>query len=240
MGHAGTLERYLKSPQATWRSVNVLDTVGRYHARVGPDHRYRSWEHCYQYFRSAGAAGLRAEPEKAALHLAFYLASWGMYRGSSFLLQFAYTVHLAVVEVLRAERFERLWKADFGSAERDIELIGDQLALAGAIREAYQPFASSNGSRPASDTLVTKVMLGSFGCAPACDEYFKRGLREAGIQFSKVNRPFFARMLEFSVSNSQSLGALQARLLSSQGVSYPLMKLIDMHFWEWGRVARPR
>ena len=32
-----------------------------------------------------------------SLQLAFYLASWGMYRGSSFLIQKDYRVHIPVV-----------------------------------------------------------------------------------------------------------------------------------------------
>ena len=39
-----------------------------------------------------------------SLHLAFYLASWGMYRGSSFLLQKDYKVLVPIVEeVLKPE-----------------------------------------------------------------------------------------------------------------------------------------
>ncbi len=35
-----------------------------------------------------------------ALHLGFYLASWGMYRGSSFLLQKDYKVHVPIVKII--------------------------------------------------------------------------------------------------------------------------------------------
>ena len=55
-------------------------------ARANENGRSRSWEHCYRVFRDA-----RTDPspdyDHLSLHLAFYLASWGMYRGSSFLLQ---------------------------------------------------------------------------------------------------------------------------------------------------------
>lgn len=39
-------------------------------------HRYRSWDICYNAFNS------KVETDNLSLHLAFYLASWGMYRGS--------------------------------------------------------------------------------------------------------------------------------------------------------------
>ena len=49
-------------------------------ARANENGRSRSWEHCYRVFRDA-----RTNPspdcDYLSLHLAFYLASWGMYRG---------------------------------------------------------------------------------------------------------------------------------------------------------------
>ena len=58
-----------------------------------PNHRYRSWEHCYGYFRRHASFRTEADHDIASLHLAFYLASWGMYRGSSALLWKDYKIH---------------------------------------------------------------------------------------------------------------------------------------------------
>ena len=56
-----------------------------------PDHRYFSQELCWKYFYSTKSSGCLIKNEKehnlGSLHLAAYLASWGMYRGSSFLLR---------------------------------------------------------------------------------------------------------------------------------------------------------
>ena len=54
-------------------------------------HRYKSWEHCYRYFKKNKNKELNYD--YAALQLAFYLASWGMYRGSSILLWKDYKIH---------------------------------------------------------------------------------------------------------------------------------------------------
>ena len=62
--------------------------------------RYRSWEHCYYIFnraRNNNARNNETYIDYLSLHLAFYLASWGMYRGSSFLLQRDYKVHIGAV-----------------------------------------------------------------------------------------------------------------------------------------------
>jgi hypothetical protein len=66
----------------------------------GEYHRYLSWEHCYQYFQEQSQTGILRDRDTAALHLGFYLASWGMYRESSFLLQRDYRVHTHVIDVL--------------------------------------------------------------------------------------------------------------------------------------------
>ena len=54
--------------------------------REDPNGRYRSWEYCYKAFHDA-RGNTNADVDYLSLQLAFYLASWGMYRGSSFLLQ---------------------------------------------------------------------------------------------------------------------------------------------------------
>src|SRR6266851_4448858 len=86
-------------------------------------HRYRSWEHCYGYFHRTTAKAVAADRDHAALQLGFYLASWGMYRGSSFLLQHAYTAHLGVIDQLVAPRFSVFWEREFGAGDEDLSLV---------------------------------------------------------------------------------------------------------------------
>lgn len=65
--------------------------------KVDENGRYRSWEHCYSHFIKARESK-EVDYDYLSLQLAFYLASWGMYRGSSFLLQKDYKVHIPVVK----------------------------------------------------------------------------------------------------------------------------------------------
>ncbi|WP_181023629.1 hypothetical protein [Brevibacillus laterosporus] len=44
-----------------------------------------------------------------SLLLAFYLASWGMYRGSSFLLQKDYKVHKDIVIEINSPKYNSFW-----------------------------------------------------------------------------------------------------------------------------------
>jgi len=103
----------------------IHEKISAYFGEVvgDPHHRYRSWEHCYRFFREMKPSGIAAQREHAALQLGFYLASWGMYRGSTFLLQRAYTVHLGVVDCLTLPRFAPLWEREFGSDADDVQLV---------------------------------------------------------------------------------------------------------------------
>ena len=214
--------------------MKLAETIRAYHDSAGEHHRYRSWEHCYQYFQAAGPRGLLANPRQAALQLAFYMASWGMYRGSSFLLQFAYTVHVPLVHAIASERFSDLWGIDMGSDASHSEMVPLVLELMKDVREADRPFALEKGSNLPPDTMVTKVILGTFGCVPACDELFKRGIKRYGMKYSAPNKLFMTRIFGFCRENLGGLQREQKRIAERSGVHYPLMKLVDMHFWQWG------
>ena len=210
--------------------MDLHQKIVAYHSGLGgdPHHRYRSWEHCYQFFRAKTQAEIIEQRENAALQLGFYLASWGMYRGSSFLLQHAYTVHLGVVDCLAAQEYSVLWGKDVGSEKEDVTLVPVILAAVEGVREAYKPFGK------ATDTLVTKVLLGTFGCLPACDRFFIDGFNRSGFSYSYLNDRFVGRVLGFCNTHLAALRKEQARIEAGGGVRYPLMKLVDMYFWQIG------
>ena len=64
---------------------DIETAVNKYKSQSNPDDRYISFDYCYNYFRTTN--DLTQDIEKSCLVLGFYLASWGMFRGSSFLLQ---------------------------------------------------------------------------------------------------------------------------------------------------------
>lgn len=215
--------------------MSIHRAIAAYYGNaLGEHHRYRSWEHCYSYFRRVRPDGLAADRDHAALQLAFYLASWGMYRGSSFLLQYAYTVHRCVIDLIAGTRFDELWNTDFGASETDGQLIPRVRELIVAIGQAYKPFAPANGSAQPTNTLITKVILGTFGCLPACDRYFIDGFKSEGFKYSYLNDNLVERVLGFCQEHLPELQKEQASIEQNGGVRYPLMKLVDMYFWQIG------
>lgn len=133
-----------------------------------------------------------------------------------------------------APRFSALWEQEFGGGDEDTKLVPIILKAVDAIREAYRRFAPPSKARQASDTLVTKVMLGTFGCLPACDRYFIDGWKSEGFSYSYLNKKFVERVLGFCRDHLLSFREEQATIDRNGGIYYPLMKLADMYFWETG------
>lgn len=134
-----------------------------------PVTRFTSFDYCFNYFQSffesesIPALANEANLQISCLHLGFFLASWGMLRGSAELLQKSCRYFVPVIEVI-ANTKAPLWEID---ADRYTDSNIEQLlGLSHAIRRALGG---------ASDILVTKVILGVFGSVPAFDTNFKRG-----------------------------------------------------------------
>jgi len=220
---------------AVGTSVSIHRAIAAFCASgAGEHHRYRSWEHCYRYFRQARSEGLTADRGNAALQLAFYLASWGMYRGSSFLLQHTYTVHRSVIDVIAERRFNDLWAADFGASETDDRFIPLVLELIVDLKQAYKPFAPATGSAQPTDALITKIILGTLGCLPARDRYFNDGFKTAGFRYSSLDDNFIRCVLSFCNKHRGEFEKERRLIEQRSGIHYPLMKLVDMYFWQIG------
>jgi hypothetical protein len=103
------------------------------------------------------------------------------------------------------------------------------LALSSRVRKAFK-VSGVNGS----DTLVTKTMLGVFGCVPAFDRYFRRGF---GCQ--TLCKPALLRIGDYYQDNKVQIDAAQVLTLDfSTGADtkrrYSQAKIIDMVFFQEG------
>jgi hypothetical protein len=81
-------------------------------------------------------------------------------------------------------------------------------------------------------------MLGTVGCLPACDQYFRAGVRKEfrtrDLKFSRLNEGFVVAILKFCHEHREELQEEQLKIEGDRGKHYPLMKLIDMYFWQIG------
>ena len=204
-------------------------------ARRDENGRSRSWEHCYRVFRDA-----RTDPspdcDYLSLHLAFYLASWGMYRGSSFLLQKDYKVLVPIVEEVLKPDYDCL----FGVACADLREseVQDRLEnLNKYIAKHFEPIrnevAGREVSTPVSPVLITKILMGTLGCVPAYDRFFQDGVATYKVTTQTYSPESILKLVDYYEEHNDRLEEVR-RGFVADGLTYPQMKLLDMGFWQIG------
>ena len=200
--------------------------------------RYLSWEHCYSYFQAHRQNPTEEELDFMCLHLAWYLASWGMLRGGAFLLWKDYKVHLPVIKLLLSEEYSELnhCTAECLYKESTVEKI---LSLADQIVSIYWNITEETGEgKKASDTLVTKILLGTLGCTPAYDRYFKSGLSLSGVAHQSFGKRSLLELGSYYIQNKEEMERFRNKI-SENRVEYTPMKVLDMCFWQVGFDADP-
>lgn len=175
-----------------------------------------------------------ADNDYLSLQLAFYLASWGMYRGSSFLLQKDYKVHIPAVEELMKGEYDVLAGiqcTDFNNEcnrnllERIYLLLEDHY---GRVRCEVR-----NAENAPSSILITKILLGTLGCVPAYDQYFTAGIRDQRVATCKYSTRSIMQLVGFYEENAAQLESVRSEMWVGT-LKYPQMKLLDMGFWQLG------
>ena len=204
-------------------------------ARANENGRSRSWEHCYRVFRDA-----RTNPspdyDYLSLHLAFYLASWGMYRGSSFLLQRDYKVHTPIVEKILKPEYDCL----FGLACTDLRNDDVQTQLTNVYNDIANDFgpvrnqvAGREVPSPVSPVLITKILMGTLGCVPAYDRFFQDGVATYTVTTREYSPNSVLKLVGFYEEHNDRLEEAR-RGMRVGDLTYPQMKLLDMGFWQIG------
>ncbi|WP_312648947.1 DUF7662 domain-containing protein [Aminipila sp.] len=197
--------------------------------------RYLSWEHCYGFFQKNRQNHSPDVLDHMCLHLAWYLASWGMLRGGAFLLQKDYLVHMPIVELLTSDEYAELYELDVKSMLNN-KVTEKIEKLANDITEVYRLETITEElkeGKTATDTLVTKILLGTIGCVPAYDRYFKKGLSLSGIAMQRFSARSLSSLVEYYVKNEKAFEDLR-KGASIGCIDYTPMKVLDMCFWQFG------
>ena len=215
----------------------LIDAAQTFYADARRDEngRSRSWEHCYRVFRDA-----RTDPspdcDYLSLHLAFYLASWGMYRGSSFLLQKDYKVLSPVVEEVLKPEYDCL----FGVACVDLRELEVQVRLTNVydyIADYFRPIRDEVAGRKVassvSPVLITKILMGTLGCVPAYDRFFVDGIKKYKVTTQEYSPESVRRLVDFYEEHNDRLEEAR-RGMQCEDLTYPQMKLLDMGLWQIG------
>ena len=217
--------------------------------------RHKSWECCHKVFLKLHKKEEELNDddyEYLALHLAFYLASYGMYRGSCPLLQSNYKIHIEVVKEVMKKDYELLWDYDptkikpskvydllFGiKGKKGIYQIIEDIYSKTFIDKEY--LSENEGNKVSikkvrkkpTATLITKILLGTFACIPAFDTFFKEAYKKYkdGEKKSKNTNPSkaFTSLCDFVIKYYWELQ------FKCPDIYYPPMKVLDLYFWRVG------
>jgi len=195
-----------------------------------PDHRYSSFDYCYNYFFKIDSQQVNSDIEKACAFLGFYLASWGMFRGSSFLLQKSYKYFIPVVNYI-SEIEPSIWDykpSDYLEERKRKKVI--------KIYEDIKEKVIEDDNQ--AKTLVTKIMLGTIGIVPAYDEYFCKTFKKVDpkvSKFSVFNEDSLIVLGNFYQKNQKEIDQLSKKIKTkrfeddSEYLQYPQAKIIDMY-----------
>lgn len=219
---------------------NIISKGEKFYKDLKKDNngRYKSWEYCYSTFHKAHLDNNIDEAylDYLSLHLAFYLASWGMYRGSSFLLQRDYKIHKGVILELFKEKYSELWGIEL-NLYKEIRIQELLIDLTNNISEIYNEIRLSvKENEPKNDislTLVTKALMGTMGCVPAYDRYFISGIKYFKVSTGNYNINSILKLVDFYEEYFEDFENVRKNMKIDE-LEYPQMKLLDMCFWQVG------
>jgi hypothetical protein len=227
-------------------SMIIRDDVEKYVRdfikKTKPDHRYASFDYCYNYFLKSDK--LKEDMEKSCLVLGFYLASWGMYRGGGFLLREKSLKHFEkTIECVSKWKRENpaVWSIDVDSYDdKNIKTIID---IYSEIKTCLID------GKHADLTLVTKVLLGVFGFIPAFDNFFCETFSgiaketDGKCGFCSVNQDSLNSIKGFYDKKKDIIDKLSMETFTfdfatgeKTTIHYPKAKIIDMYGFNVGFV----
>lgn len=214
---------------------NLKHYADAYYRRLAEDRypRLRAWEFLWDHLQSIPTWVEIAEPKnirQSAYQLGFYLANWGMFRGSSALLNVNITFFEDLVGHMFADLNAHFWDlelASFSDNDSDVIEIFDS---------GIQHIVAFEKDRISwTDTLLTKILMGVWGQCPARDIYFSRGFGEF-LKRKKYGRQgkTSGRYLQYLNEIRIAEGWKMPVYTTPDGNQYPDGRIIDMAFFQYG------
>ena len=195
--------------------------------------RYKSYDHIRNAFLSYRKDETKIE--HIALHLYAYLSSWGMLR-NSFLMQKDYLFNKGIVDILCSNKYDSLIYYDpfIDDNSAEIKLI---ISLANEIKNYYigkdyykELSNSSTIINSVTDTLISKIILGTFGCIIAYDRYVKYALGSIKIN-QVINESSIKGIESLAKQYQEEIVACTNKL----NKFYTPIKIVDMYLFEKGK-----
>ena len=199
--------------------------------------RLKAWEFLYEYIWDESRdhwADLISDDQidTTALHIGFYLANWGMFRGSSGLLQ---NSNLDLMKALARSLFTgqgpellELSMSDFTTGASNLtynqKLLDD-------VFNSLEKLATNVSW---TDTLKTKILMGVWGECPALDRFYIAACRDLFPRLPHITaasgKGLTALADEVQKMNIRPLAFKTGRLR----LPYPTARVMDMAMFQYG------
>ncbi len=203
---------------------NIKRIIAPYHV---PEHSATSFDYCFNYFQSFAdkkrQRDLASKDNRrmSCLQIGWFLANWGMLRGSSFLRAYSITHFEPLIDYI-ANCDERLWHIDVDSyTDENIRLLVES-------KKDIQRIFGIDGKHNVTDTLATKVMMAVFGNVPAFDRFFQQGLNMHGCtekHLHTLHQIYLRNRTAFDDSNVFTLDVVTKKPTTRP---YPKGRLMDI------------
>jgi hypothetical protein len=216
--------------------------VNEYKQEIKVDHRYASFDYCYNYFKTTD--NIEIDIEKSCLVLGFYLASWGMFRKSFLLQKNAYFFEDTILYISKLKRDSLdVWNIDVDKyTKENIDKIIE-------IYKEIQKCLRLDTEEHIHLTLITKILLGVFGFIPAYDSnfcYTFSHLEEDDEKYrikivSSYSDTFYDKLKKSlntiktfyddnsDIINEQKIYTIDFKTGEKTEILYPKAKIIDMY-----------
>ncbi len=190
--------------------------------------REEAWDICHKVFAEAiereisGVKLSEADYDYLALHLYAYLASYGMVCRRTILIRHNYRCLIDVVKIICELKYAFLLDIDIYAGNFvKVKYIDTVLELKERIEKALAPYGN------VTDTLISKILLGTLACVPAYDTNLKKALKDLGYKAS-FDRKGLEDLLRFADDYKADIQA------AMNETGYPAIKIIDIALWEYG------
>lgn len=201
------------------------------HSRGDDYPRLRAWDYLWDYMQSVDEwADLASNKNirNTALNIGFYLANWGMFRGSSGLpyvnLRFFEDLTSFLFTEIPTEFWNLTLKEFKPENTKNLEVFDE------GIRK-IRDFGKNRITW--TQTLTTKLLLGIWGQCPAFDTYFSQGFKKYETETGNIlPRIISARYLIRLNELRKNWPRLEFK--TPDGNRYPMGKVIDMAFFQYG------
>lgn len=153
-----------------------------------------------------------------------------------FLLQKDYKIHIPVIEELLKYEYNPLFGIQCVESykESNQELL---IKISKWIETYYESVRrtvkETDVKNKVSSTLITKVLMGTFGCVPAYDRYFIDGIKNQRVSTGNYNISSLLKLVNYYDENFSQLEQARSKM-EVCGLPYLQMKILDMGFWQIG------